>query len=102
MQAAEVKHLKSEIERLKKPDECPISGREKEWKEFQWLLEASDDDDEEIDLAKGKRTLRQRDSKRPAESDDDSENDAENELNSIDGQVVTVHFPPLVLLSFQR
>jgi hypothetical protein len=88
-QAAEVKNLKSEIERLKKPDECPVSGREKDWKDFQWLLEASDDDDEEPDNARGKRNVRQRDSKRSAESDEDSENDGESDLNSIEGQVET-------------
>ena len=78
--------MKAEIEKLKKPDECPVPGYEKEWKEFQWLLDASDDDDEEAEIAKAKRLARHRDSKRAAESDD-SDVDGDSDLNSVDGQV---------------
>ncbi len=82
-QAAEIKNLKLEIERLKKPEECPIPGREQEWKDFQWLFEISDDGEDDADTAKVKRQAKQR---RPADDNDDSDNGNDTDHNSIDGQ----------------
>ena len=83
LQAAEVKNLKSEIERLKKPDECPIPGREDEWKDFQWLFEGSDDGEDDADISKSKRQTKQR---RPADDEDDSDNGNDTDQASLDGQ----------------
>jgi hypothetical protein len=89
LQAAEVRNLKAEIERLKKPDECPIPGRENEWRDFQWLFEDSDDGEDEADLTRSKR--QQTKQRRPADDDDDSDNGNDTDAASIDGQA---HPPP--------